>query len=300
MALKGVKPEMKEKRLKLFLYGPAGVGKTTAAIQFPQAYIIDMERGTDYYGESISRSGSVVFQTTNPDEVREEIKSLLTEKHDYRTLIIDPVTSLYNALQDKWSRIFEKHAKTQEQAEIQDFGMRYWGRVKSEYKAIQRMLMSLDMNVLITSHQKDIYGVGMQKVGVGPDSMKGDSYFFDLVFSLDNINGKRVATTQKERAEIGKNKFPEKFEWDYENFLNFFGKDIITRQAVAVEMAVPSQVEEITRLLEVVKIEDSQINTWFQKVDVEAWDQMTKDQIQKCIDFVKKKLEPATGKKGGK
>ena len=45
MALKGIKPEMKEKRLKLFLYGPAGVGKTTAAIQFPQSYIIDMERG---------------------------------------------------------------------------------------------------------------------------------------------------------------------------------------------------------------------------------------------------------------
>lgn len=300
MALKAVKPEAKEKRLKLFLYGPAGVGKTTAAIQFPNAYIIDMERGTDYYGESIARSGSVVYQTTNPDEVRDEIKALLTEKHEYRTLIIDPVTSLYNALQDKWSRIFEKHAKSQEQAEIQDFGMRYWGRVKSEYKAIQRMLMNLDMNVIITSHQKDIYGVGMQKIGVGPDSMKGDSYFFDLVFSLDNINGKRVAQTIKERAEIGKNKFPDKFEWSYPNFLKFYGEEVITRKAVAMELATADQVAEIERLLGVVKIEDSAIQNWFDKAEVDTWDQMTSLNIQKCIDFVKRKLEPATNSKGDK
>lgn len=300
MALKAVKPEAKEKRLKLFLYGPAGVGKTTAAIQFPNAYIIDMERGTDYYGESIARSGSVVYQTTNPDEVRDEIKALLTEKHEYRTLIIDPVTSLYNALQDKWSRIFEKHAKSQEQAEIQDFGMRYWGRVKSEYKAIQRMLMSLDMNVIITSHQKDIYGVGMQKIGVGPDSMKGDSYIFDLVFSLDIINGKRVAQTIKERAEIGKNKFPDRFEWSYPNFLKLYGEDVITREAVAVKMATAGQVAEIERLLGVVKIDDATVQNWFGKADVEAWDQMTETTIQKCIDFVKKKLEPATAAKGDK
>lgn len=300
MALKGVKPEAKEKRLKLFMYGPAGVGKTTAAIQFPNAYIIDMERGADYYGESIKKAGSVIFQTVNPDEVKEEIKALLTEKHEYRTLIIDPVTSLYNALQDKWSRIFEKHAKTQEAAEIQDFGMRYWGRVKSEYKAIQRMLMNLDMNVIITSHQKDIYGVGMTKVGVGPDSMKGDSYFFDMVFSLDNINGKRIAQTIKERAEIGKNKFPEKFEWSYDNFLKFYGEDIIKRKSVAVEMATAEQVAEIERLISIVKIEDATVLGWFAKTDVEAWDQMNKEQIQKCIEFVKKKLEPATTSNGGK
>jgi hypothetical protein len=302
MGLRAEKPEIKkDKRLKLFLYGPAGVGKTTAAIQFPNAYIIDMERGTDHYGESISQGSSVVYQTVNPDDVKEEIKSLLTEKHDHRTLIIDPITSLYNALQDKWSRIFEKHAKSQEQAEIQDFGMRYWGRVKSEYKSIQRMLMNLDMNVIITSHQKDIYGTGMTKVGVGPDSMKGDTYFFDFVFALDVVNGKRVARTIKERAEIGKNKFPEMFEWSYPNFLKFYGEDILTRPAVAVEMATPEQVAEITSLLTIVKLDDTTVNAWFTKHDVDAWDQFTKAQIQKYIDAIHKKFAPVLKpKQGGK
>ena len=74
MALRGVKPEAKEKRLKLFLYGPAGVGKTTAVIQFPDAYTIDTEKGSDFYSKTLSKSGSVVFQSNNPDEIKEEIK----------------------------------------------------------------------------------------------------------------------------------------------------------------------------------------------------------------------------------
>lgn len=295
MALKGKKPEAKEKRLKLFLYGPAGVGKTTAALQFPNSYVIDMEKGTDYYSESMNKSGSAVLQTVSAEDIKNEIRALLTEKHEYRTLIIDPITQLYNSLQDKWTRIFEKHSKS-DASEIQDFGMRYWGRVKAEYKSIQRMLLSLDMNVIITSHQKDVYGAGMQKVGVGPDSMKGDSYVFDMVFRLDNINGKRIAFTEKERAEIGKNKFPESFEWSYANFTKFYGQDIIERVASPVVMATKDQVAEITHLLDIVKLDDTVISDWFTKADVETWDEMSGDKIQKCIDFIKKKIQSTEAK----
>lgn len=290
MALKGKKPEAKEKRLKMFLYGPAGVGKTTAALQFPNSYVIDMEKGTDYYAESMNKSGSAVLQTVSAEDIKTEIRSLLTEKHDYRTLIIDPVTQLYNSLQDKWTRIFEKHSKA-DAAEIQDFGMRYWGRVKAEYKSIQRMLLSLDMNVIITSHQKDVYGAGMQKVGVGPDSMKGDSYVFDMVFRLDNVNGKRIAFTEKERAEIGKNRFPASFEWSYPNFLKFYGQEIIERAADPVAMSSKEQVAEVIRLLGVVKVDDETVSDWFTRADVDAWEEMSGERIQKCIDFLKKKIE---------
>lgn len=291
MALRGVKPEMKEKRLKLFLYGPAGVGKTTAALQFPFSYVIDTERGTDFYSDTIKKSGGAVFQSTNPDDIRDEIKTLLTEKHQYKTLIIDPVTQIYNALQEKWSRIFEKHARTEKEAEIQDFGMRYWGRVKSEYKAIQRLLLQLDMNIIITSHQKDIYGQGMQKVGVGPDSMKGDDYVFDLVFRLEKKGNKRMAVTEKERAEPTKAKFPESFEWSYDNFKNFYGATIIEKESTPIILANPRQVAKVKSLLEVVKIDDAEITKWFTKADVDNFEEMNNDTIEKIIAYLEKKLE---------
>src|SRR3982751_3545183 len=85
MSLRAKKPEAVQKRLKLFMFGPAGHGKTTAAIQFPNSYIIDCEKGTENYEKLINDSGSAVFQTTDIQEVVAEVKSLLTEKHGYRT-----------------------------------------------------------------------------------------------------------------------------------------------------------------------------------------------------------------------
>ena len=283
-------PEKKVKRLKMFVYGPAGVGKTIAALQFPKAYIIDTEKGTDFYADMINRAGSVVFQTSVFDEAFKEVKDLMTTKHEYRTLIIDPVTQLYNSCQEKYTRIFEKHAKTEKEAEVQDFGMRYWGRVKSDFKAFQRMLLAIDVNLIVLSHQKDQYGAGMQKVGVTFDSMKGEDYLYDLVFRLENRNGKRIAVTVKERAEIGKNKFPPEFEWSYENFKKFYGAEIIEREAMPLELASPEQVARVKQLLEVVKIDDSEINAWFAKADVADWPEMTSDTINKVIAHIEKKL----------
>ena len=209
--LKAVKPVAKEKRLKMFVFGPAGVGKTTAAIQFPNAYIVDTEKGTDFYAETIGKANSAVLQTFNPESIKEELHILLTEKHDYKTLIIDPITQIYNAVQEKWTRIFEKNSKTEKEKEIGDFGMRYWGKVKGEFKSIQRLMLALDMNVIVTSHQKDVYGTNFSKVGVTFDSMRGDDYLFDLVFQVERIGKDLIARTIKERAEVGKNKFPEPY-----------------------------------------------------------------------------------------
>ena len=272
------------------MYGPAGVGKTTAAIQFPYAYIIDTEKGSDFYAKTIAKSGSVVLKTNSPDEIREQLQALLTEKHPYKTLIIDPITQVYNATQEKWSRIFEKHTGDAKNRDLQDFGPRYWGRVKSEFKAIQRIMMALDMNVIITSHQKDIYGTGMTKLGVGPDTMKGDEYIFDLVFELKKVGGQRIATTVKERAEIGENRFPDEFEWNYPNFLKFYGAEVIEKESIPLPMATVEQVAEVKRLMDAIKVEDDVIQKWFIKADVESWDQMKAQEIQGCIDFLKKKL----------
>lgn len=110
--LRGMQPKDIPKRLKLLLYGPAGVGKTVAAIQMPQPYVIDCERGTDHYGHLIDGSGEAVFQTTVMAELISEVRSLVSEEHDYRTLLIDPITTVYQDLLDacekevgtKWGR----------------------------------------------------------------------------------------------------------------------------------------------------------------------------------------------------
>src|SRR3954464_517167 len=132
MALRAKKPEAVEKRLKLFMFGPAGVGKTTAAIQFPNSYIIDCEKGAENYDKLIGASNSVVFQTTDIHEVIQEVKSLLTEKHDYRTLVIDPITTIYNDLLEKC------------EAQVgSEFG-RHYGAANKTMKRLANLIMALD------------------------------------------------------------------------------------------------------------------------------------------------------------
>lgn len=292
MPPKAKTPEAKNKRVKMMVFSTAGIGKTTAAIGWPKAVIVDMEHGTDNYHDTIIQNGSIVLHTTNPDEVRDEIKTLLTEKHDYRTIVIDPVTILYQAIQEKWTRIFSKYADTEKATELQDFGFRYWAKVKSDYKAIMRMLLACDMNVILTAHQKDVYGEGMKKAGFGSDSMKGDEHIFDYVFQLVmDGKGRRMALTKKERAEVGKAKFPIEFEWSYKNFLVYYGKEELERESTPIPLATTEQVSDVKKLLGIVKTEENWEADVLTKADVDTWEEMTAERIGKVIKFLNDKKE---------
>lgn len=294
MPLKAKKPDPAKKRLKMFVFGIWGSGKTIAAIQFPRSVIIDTEKGTENYEKSIEKANSVVLKSSNADEIKDEIKVLLTEKHTFTTLTIDPITELRNAIIEKWNRIFEKYSKSEKESEMQDYGMRYWGKVNGEYKSVLRMIKQLDMNVILTAHQKDVYD-GMQKTGIGPDSGKNDMHMFDYAFQVRIDNGKLIAKTVKERAEIGEQKFPKEFEWSYDNFCSYYGKDKIEKESAPVPLATDEQTKELAGLISVVNIDREEIQKWLDKADCDEFAEMTSDQIQKCIDFVKKKLQPITG-----
>jgi hypothetical protein len=299
MALEAKKPAPSKKKLKLFLYGDKGVGKTLATAQFPKAYFLDMEKGASNYSDSLDKMGSWILQTTSFDKVAEQVRELMTTRHEFRTLVIDPITIAYQDLQDKWNRLFERHAKSEKEKELKDFGPRYWGKVKSETRRLRRLLTDLDMNVILTAHQKDLYGENMTKLGVTYDSDVKDGYFFDFIFRLEKRGDKRFAITEKKREDIGKQIFPAEFEWTYENFTGFYGKELMEKASVPVPLATTLQVTEIERLLGIVKIDDKEIEKWMEKAEVETWTEMTEEQISKCIAHLKGKLDAIKGDLAG-
>ena len=276
MALRAKKPETVNKRLKLFMFGPAGVGKTTAAIQFPNSYIIDCEKGTENYEKLINESGSVVFQTTDILEVIQEIKGLLTEKHEFRTLVIDPITTIYNDLLDK--------CETQVGS---DFG-RHYGAANKTMKRLANLIMSLDMNVVITAHAKPEYGQNLAKIGYTFDGWKQLDYWFDLVVELGKKGKKRFAKVVKTRLDS----FPDEdvFEWGYDSIKRRYDVAMLEKEATAVKLATPEQVREIKDLLSLVRLPDGTVDKWFAKAGVDLWEDMPSDVVQKCIEFVKNRL----------
>jgi len=274
--LRARKPEAVNKRLKLFMYGPAGVGKTTAAIQFPNSYVIDCERGAENYDKLITQSGSAVFQTNDINEVIAEVKSLLTVKHDYRTLVIDPITTIYNDLLEK-----------SELKVGSDFG-RHYGAANKEMKRLANLILALDMNVVVTAHAKKEYGDNLKLLGHTFDGWRQLDYWFDLVIELGKRGKKRMAKVVKTRIDS----FPddESFEWSYEAIKARYDESMLEKESTAVALATPEQVGEIKALLSVVRLPEGTTDKWFAKAGVETWEDMPADLLGKCVDYVKNRL----------
>lgn len=284
MALRASKPEAVSKRLKLFLYGPAGVGKTTAVIQFPQSYIIDGERGCENYDQLITESGSVVYKTNDIHEVIAEVKALLTEQHDYRTLVIDPITPIYNDLLEKC-----------ENKVGSDFG-RHYGEANKAMKRLANLILALDMNVVVTAHAKTEYGQNLAKLGYTFDGWRQLDYWFDLVVELGKKGKKRYAKVVKTRVAT----FPDEdvFEWSYEAIKKRYDITMLEKPASSTTLASAEQVREIKDMLSLVRLPEGTVDKWFAKAGVDLWEDMESAAVEKCIEYVRGRLPAGVAANG--
>jgi hypothetical protein len=281
MSLRAVKPEAIEKRLKAFLYGAAGTGKTTFCASFPQAYFIDSEKGAEnqQYIDLLVSNGSSVYQTNDFDELMKEVISLLTCKHEYKTLVIDSLTTIHNDLVDKMVLKLQIPGKT----DGTEFG-RHFSEANKRMKHLCNLLMRLDMNILITSHAKDEYGANLAVLGVTFDCFKKIDYMFDLVFEVQKRGSERYCVAKKSRVSS----IPdgESFLFSYDEIANRYGKEILLRDAVPQELATETQLEDLILLMNQHKIPAELRQKWLDKAGSETFSEMPRDSIQKLIDYL--------------
>ena len=282
-SLKGQKPMSKNPRLKLLMYGNAGVGKTTASCMLPRPYIIDSEHGTDHYADLINKAGGVVHQTTDMAEVIEDVRKLSTEEHPYKTVVIDPITPLYFDLVEKCEE------------EVGSEWGRHYGEANKHMKRLVNLLMRLDMNVVVTAHEKTIYGDDMKKTGITFDGWKKLDYIFDLVLELKRKTPtKRFAKVVKSRIES----FPdgESFEWNYSSLTDRYSQDEIERDVEVVETITKEQIEEINLMSE--KLTDGQefVDKMMRRAKVDIMSDLTFEQADKLIAYFHKTLGIKKGK----
>jgi hypothetical protein len=286
MTLRAKKPEAIQKRLKALFYGGAGAGKTTAAISFPRPYLIDTERGAEnaQYTEKLSKSGGVIFQTTDFDELVAEVKALLTEKHEYKTLIIDPLTTLYNDLLDKSAA--ERMSPTDPTGTA--FGGHY-GKANKQMKHLLNLLLRLDMNVIITCHAKNEYGTNLSVLGQTYDGYKKLDYLFDLVFEIVKRGQQRTGIVKKTRIEG----FPDadQFPFSYEEIAQRYGKDVLERDAVAEVLATRDQVVRLKDLIELYKEPAETVQKWLDKANAATFEEVNESIMVKLINHMESKSQ---------
>lgn len=290
MALRGVKPTKIEKRLKAMFYGPAGVGKTMTAIQFPRPYLIDTERGAEnaQYVKALEKAGGVYFPCTDPDDLIKEVTALLSEKHPYRTVVIDPLTVIYDRLVEQG--INEKG---------EEFG-RYKTVSDRKVKHLLSLLTRLDMNVIITSHakakwvrSKDAQGKDTAtQDGITFDCYPKLDYLFDLAFEVQRRGQELVGIVRKTRIDG----FPlgDIVPFNYGEIATRYGREILERDAEPVALATAEQAAELARLLDARRDGDALREKMLKKADADSIAEMAQDAAAKMIEFLKGQ-PPVTG-----
>ena len=286
--LKGKDPTTaKPSRPQVVVFGPPGVGKTWTALDFPNCYYIDCEGGANlpHYTAKLKavkaayvgpEDGACDYET-----VIEEVITLATTGHYWKTLIIDSFSKLFQtAIQIEHDRMIATGEKPA-------FGSEKKPAIAATRRLI-RWLNQLDMNVLLICHEKAKWVQGEQ-LGFEADTWEKMMYELNLVLQI-------YKTGQVRRARVIKSRFEqfteaESFEWSYAEFANRFGLEILEGESQNVDLATPEQVAEVKNLIEVLRIGADDIAKVWDSAGVTRWDDMTSERIAAAIKKLSGKVK---------
>lgn len=287
--LRAKEPEKHEpSKPKILLYGAPGVGKTWFSLDFPKAYYIDPEGGAarSHYMEKLKKSGGMVM---GPEEgaldfevVIGQIQALGTEKHAFKTVIIDSISKLFNtAVAQEAERLGAKDA---------------FGASKKPAVAFMRRMVNwinrVDMNVVLVSHEKEEWGMDNkgERTAIGKtfDCWDKLGYELDLVLQVVKQGASRYGIVKKSRLTG----FPDndRFDFDYKTFSERYGKDVIEKEVEAIQLATSEQVTEIERLVGILRPTEEDVQKIWNKAQATGWTELTSEQASKVIESYTKKI----------
>lgn len=282
--------EAEPSKPKMVLYGPSGVGKTWFTLAFPNVAYFSPEPGATrkHYVDKLRANGGMYLGpedgSTDFETLIGQAKALASEKHKFKTLVIDSITEIFNlAVAKEADRLGSKNAFGADKKPA-------IANMRRFVAAIQR----LDMNVILVAHEKTEWGQddSGQRVEKGkiPDCWDKLIYSLDLAFHAQKRGASRVAVVKKSRL-LG---FPEgdSFPLDFADFSTRYGKDVIEKAVAPITLAAPELVEEIKRLVDLLKIDADTIEKWFEKANVESFSEFTAEQAEKTIKSLTAKLQP--------
>lgn len=277
---------------KVLVYGRPGVGKTWCALDFDSCYFIDSEGGANqkHYLDKISASGGAYMGQQDGaqdyETVIEQVKALATEKHQYKTLIIDSISHLQLL---EIGKEVEKMMKSNK-----DMTKTYGAEKKPSIAYSKRLfdwLSRLDMTVILIAHEKQRYENDVA-AGFTADAWDKLEHLLNLTLRIKKQGDSRLAFVQKSRFEG----FPtdETIPWSYEEFAKRYGKKILQTESKPEILASDEQVTRINDLLEVVRLDEGATQKWLEAAGAETWAEMPSDKLAKCITLLESKLPKTT------
>ena len=291
--LKAVAPKAAEpSKPKVLIFGKPGVGKTWFALDFPSVYYIDTEGGANlgHYTEKLEASGGVYLgpeQGSNDfTVVLDQVKALATERHDYRTLVIDSVSHLFGS----------EVANEQDRMAAENKKDEYGASRKSAASYMRRIvnwLDRVDMNVILIAHQKDEYGLAAngqrEVIGATFDCWDKLEYILHLALHMTKQGPSRKAKVRKSRL-LG---FPDAdmFDLSFNDFADRYGRDVIEGAVHQVALAEPEQIAELRIMMDTVRMPDDWLEKCLKRGKADTIEELTSENITAMIKMLKERVQ---------
>jgi DNA polymerase III delta prime subunit len=153
------KPEVDMQHLKILIYGPPGVGKTTLAASAQAVKSMQEVLMVNIEGGMLSITDPAVYKAANvPDVVDLENFDFVTQLfrylrapgHKYKTVVIDSLSELNKVNLD--DVIAKKRAAGGKNASADDVFLEDYGTNTKQMRRVVRGFRDLPLNVIMTCH----------------------------------------------------------------------------------------------------------------------------------------------------
>ena len=210
-----------------------------------------------------------------------EIITLATVEHQYKTVVIDSFSELYNtAAAIAELKVGNEYARHKKEANKPTRQLMLW-------------LSKLNLTVILICHDKDKWG----KDASGVQSVIDTTYDGNdkLKFKLDLwLEMKLQGNTR--RARIRKSRLPgfpikETFDLTFDEFANRYGVDLLnaTRETIH-QIAGAEQASNLITLCRDAGIPTTTISKWCEKAGVESAELLPLDAMEKCLAYAEGRL----------
>lgn len=282
MALRAKKPEVNEARIKALIYADKGAGKTHFCCSIPDTYYIDAEGVEDYphLVKMLRDNGGDLVYLTELSEMITEVKELISNQHNYKTLVIDSISFPFGWIaQLEAERLQNKSPGT----EGTEFGANL-AKAKRLIFQLGILLSRLDMNVIVVAHEKTKYMDG-KDIGKTFDINDKMAYSLGAVWHLRLQGKSRKLFIEKSRYIEMKTGELIDFDEGYLVLKESFGEQVFKRESKAKKLATIDQLKECKRLIQDLHVSDETV----QKMIINAKSQSLEDiESEKMQDFINK------------
>lgn len=289
MPLRAKKPVVKDSRFNSIVYANRGVGKTHFCCSFPNSYYIDTEglENHRHFVDMLMVNGSQIVRLNDISEIIKEVNDLMSTKHPYKTLIIDSITFPFHLLANMEAERLSKGGK-----EGTEFGANL-AKAKRLTFELGMLLTRLDMNVIVTAHEKTKFEKSVE-IGKASDVNEKMEYALGTVINLRRMGDKVKAFIEKSRYPELKTFEMIDFDNGYNTLCNKLGKQLFEREVKSEELATPEQIQEFDRLIKVLNVPEEIVQKYIMNAQSTTVEQMNREIMQKTINHLLSKISGET------